>query len=585
MRDGLKLHCLKSVCTSRHLPVGVNRKRITGDPFHTTYSNDPKLNDRISQLHTLARQGYDCIQQHIDAYLPAVAYYEQNPSQAAFARQMVLSMPDVPQLGTLPDLGPVIRSMLQGGSGASNWGFILTPLQAALPCLLPLQRKPITNTTSPSPTDPSNPNTHQVALCLLLGLLLGVYPTSVKFPPFHVRVALYRRVHCLLTHGKGTAFCLSHPSLLTLALMEYCAYVLPAYMPVEHTLLAGEGMEGLFMSCPLQFDAFRQEALITGEEEWDALEAYCAPIVERHVRTCKGRNHLPLQKSRQTEQSSLQLVKLSPTELKDLPQLPVIVPYAIHLGDATHCIMGGELRFLSLLHTGLRHEHAVALQRAIHTDPLPSNLTQLQIRALSAHIRTCQRSALSGSVLYACMHCIMGGQQAIHRKNSNKAFPTRGQCKLDLAMDDLICSVCHNSHSILSISALGRIISIKNHQFYLAPCCCTVQPYTANGDEFQVSSAQPTLTCRHKAKRPALKHTKRRCELCSNVALVQPHEAVDHLTAEPHSVYLCQRHTPSEDALRHVVNWSQLQEEIRKRDKPLFYHKRMSSSGRGRGNE
>ena len=365
-----------------------------------------------------------------------------------------------------------------------------------------------------------------------------------------------------------------------MAFMEYCAYVLPAYMPVEHTLLAGEGMEGLFLSCPLQFDAFRQEALITGEEPWDALEAYCAPIVDRHARTCKGRNHPQILKTRQTEPSSSQLVRLSAAELKNLPQLPVIVPYSIHLEDSTHCIMAGELRFLGLLSNGLKHEHAVALQRAVHTSPLPPNLTQLQIKALSAHIRTCERSALSGSVLYACMHCIMGGQQAIHRKNSNKAFPTRGQCKLDLSINDLVCSVCQNSHSILSISALGRIISIKSHQFYLAPCCCTVQPYTGSGDEFQVSFEQ---TCRHKAKRPALKHTKRRCELCTNVALVQPHEAVDHLTAEPHSIYLCQRHTPPEDALRHVVNWSQLQEEIRKRDKPLFYHKRMSYSGRGGG--
>jgi hypothetical protein len=62
--------------------------------------------------------------------------------------------------------------------------------------------------------------------------------------------------------------------------------------------------------------------------------------------------------------------------------------------------------------------------------------------------------------------------------------------------------------------------------------------------------------------------------------LIDPHEAVDHLTGERHLTYLCQRHTPHEDALRHVVNWRQLQEEIRKRDKPLFFHKRNGLSGR-----
>jgi hypothetical protein len=352
--------------------------------------------------------------------------------------------------------------------------------------------------------------------------------------------------------------------------MEYCAYVIPTNLPVEHDLLAAEGMESLFTSCSLLCDAFRQEALLTGEEPWEDLEAYCYPLVDRHTRACKSKS-LTL-KGRPPE--PFQLLKLPPSSLHTLPSLPVIVPYSIHFDDPTHCIMGSELRFLGLNQGDqtIKHEQAVALQRAIHAKPLPPNLAKLQVRALSTHAKVCQRSTLSGCVLYACIHCIMGGQQAVHRKNG-RPFPTRGQCKLDLAVNDLVCSVCHH-RSILSISAVGRVISIKGHQFYLAPCCCTIQPYLGRGDEFQQTS------CPHKVTRPASKNTKRRCELCSNIALVEPHEAVDHLTGEPHSTYLCQRHTPHEDALRHVANWSQLQEEIRKRDKPLFFHKR-ASSGRG----
>ena len=568
MRLGLKLHSLQSVWTARRLPEG--GKTTPGDPtsiFPTTFTHEPHLNAQIARLHTLARQGgMDDIQQQIDAYLPAVAFYEQNPSLGPFARKMVLSIPDTPQLGTLPDLGPVIRSMLLLGPSSSqtpppqtaSWGFILTPLYSALPCI------------KKQACPPSQDDTHQVALCILLALLLGTYPTSVKFPPFHVRVALYRRIHCLLTHGTGTTFCQKHPSLMTLALMEYCAYVVPTFLPVEHDLLAAEGMESLFTSCPLLCDAFRQEVLVNGEEPWEALEAYCFPLVDRHTRACKSKS-LTL-KGR--PQESLQMVKLSPASLQHLPTFPVIVPYPIHFDDLTHCIMGSELRFLGLHQDPpiIKHEQAVALQRAIHIKPFPPNLTKMQVRALSAHAKVCQRSALSGSVLYACIHCIMGGQQAVHRKNG-RPFPTRGQCKLDLSINDLVCSVCHN-RSILSISAVGRVISIKSHQFYLAPCCCTIQPYLGKGDEFQETA------CPHKATRPPSKNTKRRCALCPNIALIEPHEAVDHLTGEPHTTYLCQRHTPHEDALRHVSNWSQLQEEIRKRDKPLFFHKR-ASSGRG----
>ena len=657
---GLKLHSLQSVWTSsRRLPEGDSttmNSTIGADlMFLTVYSVDPHLNAQITRLHTLARQGgVENIQKHIDAYLPAVAYAEQNPSQAAFARQMVLSIPDTPQLGTLPDLGLVIRLLLQGEGIAiiTQCGFILAPLCAALPCVV-IRSRPVqssttstattststtststtsTSTTSTSTTSSPTPDTHQVALCILLALFLGIYPSSIKFPPFHVRVALYRRVHCLLTHGTGTDFCQKHPALLTLALMEYCSYVLPTYLPVEYDLLAGEGMDGLFTTCPLMCDAFRQEVLITGEEDWAAMEAYCIPIVDRHTRACKSKSLLlsshpdtipsqsypalnfnsesnsypnfnpnpiqnpiqnpipipiqnpipsPNQKSRQQFQS----IKLCSKSLECLPQLPILVPYCIHLDDPTHKIMGNEMRFLGLLtnETITVHEQAAALQRTITIKPLPSNLTQIQIKALSGKVRKCERSALSGSVLYACIHCIMGGQQPLNRKG-RKAFPTRGQCKLDLDTNDLICSICHN-HSILSISALGRIISLKNHQFYLAPCCCTVQPYTARGDEFQVQFDfdNSLNSCHHKPSRPASKHTKTRCELCTNIALVEPHQAVDHLTGEPHTTHLCQRHTPHADALKHVANWRQLQEEIRKRDKPLFFHKRNALSGRRRG--
>ena len=581
----LKLHSLQSVWTARRLPGGdynnisdtPKNSKIENGIFDVTYAEDPHLNTQITHLHMLARNGaWEGIQQHIDTYLPAVAFLRQNPSRALFARKMVLSISDAPQLGTLPDLGPVIRSVLQGEVANNNatWGFILTPLYSALPCLAIRKAK----------TDEiiNNSDTQQVALCILLGLLLGIYPSSVKFPPFLVRAALYGRVHGLLTHGTGTRFCQNHPALLTLAFMEYFAYVLPTYLPVEYELLAGEGLEGLFASCPLSCDAFRQEVLITGEEGWDALEAYCVPIVDRHTRACKSKSLSIINAPTKSKQEVVfQSVKLCQVSIQHLPLLPIIAPYSIHLDDATHKIMGSEMRFLGLGSPSLKYEQAVALQRAIHIKPLPANLLQIQIRALSGRVRKCERSAISGSVLYACLQCIMGGQQALNRKG--KPFPTRGQCKLDLDKADLICSVCHNQ-SILSISALGRIISLKNHQFYLAPCCCTVQPYLARGDEFQeiqVDSSHSThSTCHHKPSRPASKNTKRRCELCSNVALIEPHEAVDHLTGERHSTYLCQRHTPHADALRHVVNWRQLQEEIRKRDKPLFFHKRNALSGR-----
>jgi hypothetical protein len=555
-----------------------------------------------------------------------MAYLKQNPDHPTTARKMILSPTDSPQLGTLPDITFILRHMLIQ-TDLDQCGFIMTPLYAALPCI----RRQMSRCKSSSTPEP---DTHQVAICILLGLLLGLYPSSVKFPPFQVSVSLYRRIHCLLTNGGGINFCLTHPALLTLALMEYTAYVIPAYLPVEYSLIVDEyGMQSFFSSCALICDTFRQEALETGEESWDMLEAYCTPIVERHTRACKSR-----QRARQHEQFPVVKLPLASTDC--LPEIPYIIPYSIHLEDPTNCIMASEMAFLGLLdehtpirsnltakqeiqphetpiesqqsnisqpsqqvqqiqHSGLnstttehhsktehtktsknvsknhkatknnasedslRYEDAVAMQRTLHIHQLPPNLTKLQLSALSARMRICERSALSGSIIYVCIACVMANQQTICRKG--KAFPTRGQCKLDLDTNSLLCSVCQ-SNSIISVNTFGRIVSLRNHRFYLTPCCCTVQIYTGRGDEFQITPE----TCPHKQTKISTKMLKKRCELCSNIALPEPHASVDHLTGEQHYTNLCQRHTPHPDSLKHVTNWRQLQDEIRRRDKPLF---------------
>ena len=144
--------------------------------------------------------------------------------------------------------------------------------------------------------------------------------------------------------------------------------------------------------------------------------------------------------------------------------------------------------------------------------------------------------------------------------------PTRGQCKYDLERDGLVCSSCQ-SDAVVCVSTLGRVVTVRQARFYLAPCCCTVQPYTGRGDEFNETVNQ---TCRHDPGRPPARSQKKRCELCSNVALVEGLSAVDHLTGEMHTTFLCQRHTPHADALGQVSNWRQLEAEVRKRDRPLF---------------
>ena len=532
-QDGrLKLHSLQSVWPSRRLPEGED------DGEEGRYCADPCLDGRIRALHRLALQGVPDIQPHIDAFLPAVAFLLQNPERTREARRMVCGVPDASQLGRLPDLGAAIRLLLVAPDTAHTaCGWCCAHfLCKALPCIRPGR--------TPPPADAQ----HQVAICVLLGL----YPNAIRFPPFPVRVALYRRVHCLLTHpGSGRRFCERFPAVVTLAFMEYCAWAAPALMPAEAQVLAREqGMSGFFAGCGVLCDTFRQECLLTGEESWDALERHCAPVVDRHARACKGRGRARAQEIHGGRGTSTAMLLL-----------PYVVPYDVHTQDATRRILRSEMACLGLL-TEEECEQAMLVQGCVYIHALPENVRKMQLRALAGHLARCERSAMSGMLLYVCTACVASGQAT----GKKKASQTRGQCKLDVEGDRLVCSCCQ-SEAVVSVSTLGRIVTIRQSRYYLAPCCNSVQLYTGRGDEF---NEQANERCAHAQGRPPARAQKRRCELCSNVALVEGLSAVDHLTGEMRTVFLCQRHTPHQDALRQVANWRQLEAEVRKRDRPLF---------------
>ena len=502
------------------------------------YCQEEELDKEVRRLHRLALQGCPGIQPHIDAYLAAVGLCEEG--KVRLARRAVLGLPDAPQLGTLPDLGRAIRLMLLAGGDEACGASALACLQMALPCVA---RKGKAGEEHP-----------QVAICVLLGLLLGLYPKAVRFPPFAVRVALYRRVHRLITEGDA-GFCARHPMLMALAFMEYCAFVVPAYMPAEEEVLLGEpGMAGFFGGCGLVCDAFRQEVLATGEESWKAMEDYCAPHVERHLRACRSKGG----KGGKGE------AKVPGAQV--CMEVPFIYPYDAHMGDPSHRIMGAEMAFLGF---GGRNEHTAAMQRLISVHPLPGNLRAMQLRAVARRAEVCERSALSLATLYVCVSCVMSGQSGLVQGDRKKEPRARGECRLDVDGARLLCSSCQGD-SVVSVSALGRVVALRGNRYYLAPCCGAVRLYTATGEEFSESA---NGVCRHRQARAA-RSAKHRCELCSNLALPEGISRVDHLTGEFKTVRLCQRHTPHEDALGMAVNWRQLEAEVLRRDRPLFRNER-----------
>ena len=387
-----RVHTLQTVWdVSRRLSEGAKQTQIKSDAKHGLYCpEDPVLDSKISDLHEIARSGayYHCIQTHMDCYLAAAAFAKENPGRLDVARMMVCNHTISPQEGNLPDLCPLIRSMMEGSVDRFGGSHAMHCLYQALPCI----RKPVKKQAKID-------RDYQISLNLVLALLLGLYPSSLKFPQFGVRVSIFRRIHYLFTLGTGARFCETFSHVITLACMEYESQVLFAYMPVEYEILHKEqGMAGFLQTCSMACDAFRLEALVTGEEPWAAIDSACAHAVDKHTRSCK--NRLRIKSSHMG-----QCVKINQEISSAFLSLPFIHPYSVHHEDASHCIMAGELKFLAdgmgfpeslTKQPDFDLESAVTLQRMLNVHRLPKNVLHIQMKSLARRARMCERSAVNG---------------------------------------------------------------------------------------------------------------------------------------------------------------------------------------------
>ena len=527
----------------------------------------PEVSSIVAGLHSLLP--YDPHAQiKIDAYLPCGAAAHQNLSLRGLTVSSLVLLPeDAPQLGTLPDLGPVFRACIV----AKQWGASLLAhtLHGCFPCPRPPLRGP-----------PDADSASVAALVnILLGSLLGLYPGCIKRPPFPTRSAVYGRVHAVLASGAEgmAAFVRKYPALFSLALSEYVCHVLPLFFPAE--------FEGLVDSCPVApffaagpalFDQFRQDHLDTGDEPWGALAVAAAQVNERMGRVFRSKCRQPAPFLRRVPGG-----EASMRELLAALSCPRITSYPCHKVDATMLrgeyavLLGGQqLADVALLH-GLVQIHA-----------LPPNVRALQQLVIDGMRQRCQRQARLRRTKHLCLLCERRGRKGVPRLCSR----TFG----------VVCQSCgDNPDSMLAIDMIGRVVTIQGRHYVFAPCCGTVQEYTGSGRDFQqmpwprayggsgqdfrlapcphglppVSGGEDRVVylpccgklveacdakgahcpvCRAPREDPGSKRGRPICAICGGVSLPRAHECLNHVTARLGSVHLCQRHTPPEEWLRGV---------------------------------
>ena len=139
-----------------------------------------------------------------------------------------------------------------------------------------------------------------VAACInvLHGTLLKLYPLGAKVPTFRSRVAMMARLSelCALSSDEQVDFLGAHPSLTRLCFMEYSLNALLDWLPCERQLLFQQHpvMHAYANIAVAMCDVFRQDAILTGFEDWGLLNRAAAASIERCLRACRFSPDRPL---------------------------------------------------------------------------------------------------------------------------------------------------------------------------------------------------------------------------------------------------------------------------------------------------
>ena len=360
--------------------------RLIGPTLTNTYEckyipDCPDMDEEVQALHDLARNGVisaDTAERQINMYLLVASHRKvAHGLPPERLRWLLLPITDVPCVGLLPDLGQLIHRILTRD-----------PLQCAISRIM---EQCIPSMRHVSRAAYTYQDSHDILLTLVQALLFGTFPNVSKKPGFVTRVALWRRMHYLLTASRQeqTAFLEGHQDMLYLASMEYIARVVPVYMPAQDAFLTGRDAVSapFFRRIPPLCDEFRQLVDDAIQDEsashtpmtWARMQELCAGYVERVSRL--KRSHASSSSGTHTGGGGG-----GKDAVRDpIPRgpLPNIIDYwsvpQLH-GNPSR----DEFRLLGLS-LGLNGSVIMQIQRDLQISLLPENLRRLQIQRLLAH--------------------------------------------------------------------------------------------------------------------------------------------------------------------------------------------------------
>jgi hypothetical protein len=496
------------------------------------------------------------------------------------AMYFVLLPEDTPQFRTLPDLGWLVRGCLIAHhppalprlSELIVQVLLLFSLfdestldSARCQACLPYSKTHTMSSSANMTTTMMMESDMDAATCwillnLLLGTLLGLYPSNVKRPPFPARVWLYTRVHMILTSPRAdqSTFILTHMGLFQVAVAEYLCHVVPMFFTPEFDALVSALPPLLlfFHQGGVLVDAFRQEAIDKGDESWEDMCAHADSTYERISRIYKAKcrstptpRHF-LQHSKKQILQCRRHVKvpgdITKEEMRTAMGTPVIRRYPFH--DHIQNALPSEYRTLTNTDYRMSFIHSI-----VDVTLLSLETRNAQEHKVAEMEGRCAYLAQMRRTMLLCLFC----ERAKAKKNMCICNRTeRAICKE------------HGSGCVVEINMLGKIVRVHGTQYIFTMCCGTIQEYAADGSELMHSNYDEANAdedfshrrcCSHvrqaQQHHPPKSHPKIRpeCDYCHGTALQMKHVVLDMATADLTSVCLCQKHTPPAEWTRNCV--------------------------------
>lgn len=376
---------------------------------------------------------------------------------------------------------------------------------------------------------------------IILACCLALYSENSKKPLLVLRVKLFATFHDLKARGSPMdlyIFCISNMSLLRISMIEYFVYFISSFMPNETQMLTQvfglhQDIDEIFKQFTIICDSFRYQCLQTDTLDMNDINLKSQIAIDKCNRVCKGKSRNSMRNAdRKTE-----IIQFTPSVIQHAMKIPKISHVAYSLKFDANCDL-----FLSY--------QCKQIQSWITLHSLPKNITQKQVEVICHHVHQDTVNVMTSIYLHICLSCVA---------NNVTNLDTKMRV---MANGSLSCTNCMHGRCVVSISCVGRIVSIRSKKFYYCHQCLRVHVWNSKGTEFH--------SCEFGSHK--VDHTQKikSCQYCTRSNTVETINILDDKLGVLQEVALCAKHMPLQHRIKYIDNLESLRIEVSNKIKKVF---------------